>query len=354
MVDRRKPVDLSLWLAVVSVPVLCVVFIMIASCATPTVDAPQTVSPTPLNDSTVEVVPTPTDAAVATSPVQREAAALLGRWASDEDLVLELGSNGVFTLSHGIDQLDTGTWSLQNDGSFALEGQPYHVVRQKDGSFAPEGQAYVAVPQGNLLLLYLDETGRGEMADILQRVGGDGKLVAYEPSNLVELPPMESAAILTIEIADNWTGLSPLAPIQAHFHLEPTMDRFSGMADFSVAGYTGAITRSVPISVPLVVIEDFLALLESTPLEVGEYRPLFSHTDDYPSISIAVEGEAVDFRFYSESQGSRHIPWRVVVGQDRYVTYADTAAEALDLLDPYLAREVQEALFDLASARPVD
>jgi hypothetical protein len=40
-----------------------------------------------------------------------------------------------------------------------------------------------------------------------------------------------------------------------------------------------------------------------------------------------------------------------VVGQDQYVTYADTPAQALDLLDPYLGREVQETLFDLALAR---
>jgi hypothetical protein len=99
------------------------------------------------------------------------------------------------------------------------------------------------------------------------------------------------------------------------------------------------------------VIEELLALLESTPLEVGKYRPLFNHTDDFPMIIIAVEGRAGDLRFASTSQGSRHIPWRVVVGQDQYVTYADTPAQVLDLLDPYLAREVQEALFNLALER---
>jgi hypothetical protein len=64
------------------------------------------------------------------------------------------------------------------------------------------------------------------------------------------------------------------------------------MAEFSVAGYTEAITRSVPISVPLAVIDELLALLESTPLEVGKYKPVFNHTDDFPSILIAIEGRA--------------------------------------------------------------
>ena len=54
---------------------------------------------------------------------------------------------------------------------------------------------------------------------------------------------------------------------------------------------------------------------------------------------------------FGQSQGSRHIPWSVTVGRDQYVTYSDTPLQALDLLDPYLAREVQQELFDLALAR---
>ena len=340
MLDPPKPANLCLSLAVALVLALCVALIMIASCGSPTADAPQIISPSPPDDSPADVIPTPTtprptptNAAKATIPVQEEAAALLGLWA-DQNLVLELGGNGVFTLSYRRGEPDTGTWSLQEDGSLVLEGQ-----------------SYVAVPHGNLLLLERGDASATFTLRILQRVDDDGNLLAYEPASAIEVPPIDSSAILTITIADYWTGLSPLAPIEAYFRLEPTTDYFSGMAEFSVAGYTDAITRSVPISVPLAVIEELLALLESTPLEVGKYKPLFNHTDDFPAITIAVEGRAGDLGFASESQGSRHIPWRVVVGQDHYVTYADTPAQALDLLDPYLAREVQEALFDLALAR---
>jgi hypothetical protein len=265
-------------------------------------------------------------------PVQEEEAILLGMWAEDEDLVLELRGNGVYTLSRGSGQPDAGTWSLQEDGSLVLEGQ-----------------SYAAIPHGNLLLF--DADSMGATLHILQRVGEDGDLLAYEPSNTVAVPAIGSPATVVITIQDSWTGLSPLAPIEAWFRLEPASDHFSGTAEFSVAGYTDAITQSVPITVPLAVIEEFLALLESTPLEVGKYKRLFNHTDDFPRIIIAVECRAGDLEFASESQGRRHIPWRVVVGQDQYVTYADTPAQALDLLDPYLAREVQEALFDLALAR---
>jgi hypothetical protein len=264
--------------------------------------------------------------------VQEEAGNLLGMWAEDEDLVLELGGDGVYTLSYDFRQPDTGTWSFQENGSLVLEGL-----------------SYVVIPHGNLLLF--DADSMGTTLHILHRVGEDGNLLTYEPSNAVAVPAIGPSATVAITIQDSWTGLSPLAPIEAWFRLEPATDYFSGTAEFSVAGYTDAITRSVPITVPLAVIEEFLALLESTPLEVGKYKRLFNHTDDFPSIIIAVECSAGDLGFASESQGRRHIPWRVVVGQDQYVTYADTPAQALDLLDPYLAREVQEALFDLALAR---
>jgi hypothetical protein len=338
MLEPPKSANLCLSLAAALVLALCVVLITITSCGSPTADALQIISPSPPDDSPADVMPTPTtsrptptNAVKATIPVQEEAA-LLGMWAGDRNFVLELGSNGVYTLSYGSRQPDTGSWSLQEDGSLVLEGQ-----------------SYVAVPRGNLLLL--DGVDATFTLRILQRVGDDGNLLAYEPASALEVPPIDSSAILTITIADDWTGFSPLAPIEAYFRLEPTTDYFSGMAEFSVAGYTEAITRSVPISVPLAVIEELLALLESTPLESGKYKPVFNHTDDFPAIMIAIEGRAGALEFASSSQGSRHIPWRVVVDQDQYVTYADTPAQALDLLDPYLAREVQEALFDLALAR---
>jgi hypothetical protein len=339
MLDPPKPDNLCLSVAVALVLTLSVALFLIASCGSPATDAPLIIPPGPPGDSPGDVIPTPTTAgptptvaAKATMPVQEEAAILLGMWAEDEDLVLELGGNGVYTLGVDFRQPDTGTWSLHEDGTLLLEGQ-----------------SYVAVPHGNFLLF--DADSMGATLHILQRVDEDGDLLAYEPSNAVAVPAIGSSATVVITIQDSWSGLSPLAPIEAWFHLEPATDHFSGTAEFSVAGYTDAMTRSVPITVPLAVIEEFLALLESTPLEVGKYKRLFNHTDDFPSILITVECRAGDLGFASESQGRRHIPWRVVVGQDHYVTYADTPAQALDLLDPYLAREVQEALFDLALAR---
>jgi hypothetical protein len=340
MLDSPKPASLWVSVAIALVLALAVALLLIASCGAPTTDAPQTISPSPQGDSPADVMPTPATArstpkvaAEATMRMQEGAAALLGMWAEDDDLVLELGGSGEYTLAYGSRRSDTGTWSLQKDGSLVLEGQ-----------------SYVIIPHGNLLLF--DADSMNATLHILHRVGEDGNPLPYEPLASIKVSPMEAADVVTISILDSWTGLSPVAPIEANFSLEPAPGSFSGMAEFSVAGYTDAITRTVSITVPLAVIEEFLALLESTPLEKGKYKRLFNHTDDFPAITIAIKGRALDLRFASESQGKRHIPWRVGVGRDQYLTYADTPAQALDLLDPYLAREVQEALLDLAQARP--
>ena len=90
MLDPPKPANLCLSLAVALVLALCVALIMIASCGSPTADAPQIISPSPPDDSPADVMPTPTtarptptNAAEATIPVQEEAAALVGMWADD-------------------------------------------------------------------------------------------------------------------------------------------------------------------------------------------------------------------------------------------------------------------------------
>jgi hypothetical protein len=325
MRDSSKPANLCLPVSMTLVLALSVALTMLAGCGSPPGDAPAATTPGPAG-----VEPTPATAQ-ATVPVPEEAA-LVGTWADTSGLTLVLDGSGVYTLSTRRRELGTGAWSIQKDGSLDLERQPG-----------------VIVPHGNMLLQ--DRSDRTATVGILQRVDDEGNLVAYEPTSAIEVPPVDASAIQSITIADNWTGFSDLAPIEAHFHLEPSADGFSGRAEFSVAGYTEALTTTAPISIPQAVIDELLVLLESTPLEVGEYKPLFSHTDDFPDILIAVEGKAGALKFASRSQGSRNIPWHVVAGKEQYVTYSDTPAQALELLDPYLAREVQEELSNLALER---
>ena len=186
----------------------------------------------------------------------------------------------------------------------------------------------------------------------MQRVRDDGSLLPYEPASPTAVPPIDASAVQAITINDYWTGLSSAAPISAVFRLQPATDCFTGTAQFSVAAWSsaGAINRSVPITVPLPVMEHFLDLLESAPLDVETYKPVMYMTDSYPELTIAVRGQVAPIEFCSESQGDQHIPWRVFV-RGQFVTYAGTPAQALDLLDPYLAREVEEEVIDQARNR---
>ena len=91
-------------------------------------------------------------------------------------------------------------------------------------------------------------------------------------------------------------------------------------------------------------------MLESTPLEEGKYEPSILHTDSYPTMSIAVESKADHLRFYSESQGDKRTPWQVTVpGAGVLITHAGAPADALSVLEPYLAREAQEEMIDQAT-----
>jgi hypothetical protein len=76
------------------------------------------------------------------------------------------------------------------------------------------------------------------------------------------------------------------------------------------------------------------------PLISGPYRPTYLHTDDYPSIKIAAETTRGQVAFFTQSQGARHTPWGVLVGDTPFVVAGDEPQQALDLLGPYLKRDV--------------
>lgn len=160
--------------------------------------------------------------------------------------------------------------------------------------------------------------------------------------------------MITLSILDAWTGLSPAAPIEAYFELKPDATAFWSRAELSVAGYTTPITKTVAISVPVSIVDEFLTLIASTPLEEGDYQPVMSHTDDYPTIAVAIETANDEVVFVSKSQGLSHVPWGALINQKRYITYANTLARAMTLLDPYLARAERDELVERAMQRDTE
>ncbi|HEY0070985.1 MAG TPA: hypothetical protein VGE04_13545 [Chloroflexia bacterium] len=160
--------------------------------------------------------------------------------------------------------------------------------------------------------------------------------------------PPKLADATTILIQDDWSGLSPVAPLQALYSLERGADGFSGRADFSAGGYRAdPITATETIAIPADVAQKFLEMLAdpALPMKEGTYEPRIDHTDDYPSLGILVElpgGEQVAFG--SGSQGEGHVPWGLTYKGKTYIVDSALPSEALDTLRPYLKEEVLERL----------
>ena len=156
----------------------------------------------------------------------------------------------------------------------------------------------------------------------------------------------------SVKIRDDWTGLSPAAPILAHYLLDRTAEGLAGTAEFAAGEYRGTpITATETITIPEDVMQDFLARLAAVPLEEGTYTPKIEHTDDYPNISITVEIPADIISFYTQSQGEDHTPWGATIANKEYVVETPEIAEALRLLEPYLKRDALEQVIEDASNR---
>lgn len=313
----------------------------VSGCVAPSVNAPTLATPLAATLTVAPAAETPTAtpqeevAAVHGVSPENVIAALAGAWGSEDVYgpMLEILSSGAYTLTHDYGDeakvVFTGTLLLE-DGNILIEHFGSGLL----------------TPHDNLLLLsgYWPDS----LSFILHRISPDGTLQPFQPVGTIELPALAGSMVTSMTIVESWTGLSPVAPIEATFHLTPAPQALEGFAHFSAAGYRDPITATAPISIPMEVFNQFLATLAITPLEEGPYQPLINHTDDYPSIALIVETSVGRFTFETQSQGENHVPWKALIEGREYVTYAVNPAQAWRLLDPYLARPIQTALIEQA------
>jgi hypothetical protein len=146
--------------------------------------------------------------------------------------------------------------------------------------------------------------------------------------------------IRSIDIQDNWMGLTEFGPVGRHFVLKPAGDRFEGKAEFSLGGGPMKTTREAPIAIPRETVQGFLDLLSKSPLEKGTYKPKITHTDDYPSLRIELESGANKFAFFSDSQDDGAIPWGASLGGVSYIVNSRNPFDALVKFKPYLKEDV--------------
>jgi ankyrin repeat protein len=85
-------------------------------------------------------------------------------------------------------------------------------------------------------------------------------------------------------------------------------------------------------AIPEPLFRQALARLAEARIVPGPYEPYFSHTDDYPDVSITVDAGPDRVRFFTQSQGRGHVPWGVEVDGQTYIVPSISPAEAFGLL----------------------
>jgi hypothetical protein len=169
-----------------------------------------------------------------------------------------------------------------------------------------------------------------------------GVQACFGPRSDADLSQLINAS--SIHIEDDWTGLSFLAPLEAHYDLTRQGNVFIGKAHFSVARYQRARTADEDISIPIEVVQDFLEMLSQSPAVYGNYAPRIEWTDDYPSLVIEISMETETISFHSKSQGEGHVPWGLDQKGHMYIINSNQPAKALAILEPYFKKDVLDRL----------
>lgn len=158
------------------------------------------------------------------------------------------------------------------------------------------------------------------MKTVLLAVAG---LTAFVPPLAAQggaaLPDLSAAR--SVRVRDAWSGLSPLSPVVADYTLErDERGDADGRAVLRIGA--GPLRRDTVVTstLPREILDPLLLTLSRVRLDTGSYRPTFTHTDDSPEITIGVTVGSREVEFYSVSQGSAHVPWRVRVDGRSYVT----------------------------------
>lgn len=168
----------------------------------------------------------------------------------------------------------------------------------------------------------------------LQMVPAACTSAATLPELFPSLADLPEANTVAIELG--WQGLSPLSPVEASYLLELRNGQFEGKARFKVA--TAAAIRD--IVVPRDIVRAFLAAAIRVKLVEKEYQPRIAHTDDYPSVAVAVGTKQGKLTIATRSQPQKSAsgkywdatPWAISFSGRTFVVTANDLDQALDPL----------------------
>ncbi len=172
--------------------------------------------------------------------------------------------------------------------------------------------------------------------------GGRAHAQTYSPPLLADATdaPAPFAAVLhaiplatVVRIHDGWMGLSALAPIDHRYEFRRVGAEYRGHGVCRVAHQEHALAD---VAFPASTVTALLARLATVSLTGGPYRPLITHTDDYPSASIEIETPAGTLTFASRSQGRFIPPWQLTLASG--ATGVVSATVPGEVITAFLAR----------------
>ena len=161
-----------------------------------------------------------------------------------------------------------------------------------------------------------------------------------------------SASKLTIkDDYSNWTSNRTM-----EYTLTRQSNNFAGSGTF---GETRVSQRpdkykTVDITIPLSVVQDFLQNLTQTPITAGKYIPVMPVSDSYPDIEYLIDTPAGTLHFYTNSQNEdlnnpsigNNLPWGFTFANREFVINSPLVSQALTPLKPYLHQEISQQLLD--------
>ena len=263
---------------------------------------------------------------------QERACAPQSRWCVEWVRILEDGRMEIGSLWHGeaanrVSSQGDRTVYLRDEsgrrydhtatsGAAAFGGRGYSTGSAQGSFFFPAPRADV-----RRLTLHDDTHGRA--------IPG----IALDPARFSSLD--KSRALLgrilaadSISIVNEWVGFGPAR--SRRIELSRAGEGFAGRLSEST-GRRDPVSR--PLQLPGREAERFLkALVESACFE-GTYKPIMTHTDDYPGLQIEVTAGNEKFVFSSASQGEDHVPWALQAKGRSWVVPSSHPARALRLVE---------------------
>jgi hypothetical protein len=147
-----------------------------------------------------------------------------------------------------------------------------------------------------------------------------------------------------VRIQYYWDGFSNVTPIIREYRLQLQNGMLVGEGRFSIRILK--IKNSSDVSIPQEVVKSFLGVLKTIKIEDKPCRSGIIMTDNYPYVSITLFTETGHTKIASTSQFEGYVPWCAILQGHQYKVDSDIPAQALNILKPYLKRDILDTMID--------